>query len=193
MPSLIRVFRRSSGAACQVFFGQDGFVQAEFLHQGALLGLADLHAQRLDLLGRCRRVGDFLNDFFDQILFDVAQVGIVQVAFFLGGGFGLAAALGGRLVGRGLGGAAGLFLGWFVGVDSVEFFGFGLAGLGRFGGRLGGGLGRGFVGHGDGGFLLGLRAAALAAGFWAALVLGAGVLAFFAGMGTSKNVRKDTG
>ena len=45
-------------------FGQDGFVQAEFLHQGAFLRLADLHAQRLDLLGdlrprppvRCRRI-----------------------------------------------------------------------------------------------------------------------------------------
>jgi hypothetical protein len=32
-------------------FGQDGLVQAEFLHQGAFLRLADLHAQRLDLLG----------------------------------------------------------------------------------------------------------------------------------------------
>jgi hypothetical protein len=30
-----------------VFFGQDGFVQAKFLHQGAFLGLADLHAQGL--------------------------------------------------------------------------------------------------------------------------------------------------
>jgi hypothetical protein len=36
-------------------------------------------------------------------------------------------------------------------------------------------------------FFFGSGAAALAAGFWAALVLGAGVLAFFAGMRTSKN------
>jgi len=27
------------------FFGQDGFVQAEFFHQGALFGLADFHAK----------------------------------------------------------------------------------------------------------------------------------------------------
>ena len=32
-----------------VLFGQDGLVEAELLHQGAFLRLADLHAQRLDL------------------------------------------------------------------------------------------------------------------------------------------------
>jgi hypothetical protein len=43
---------QARAALGHVFFGQDGFVQAEFLHQGAFLGLADLHAQRLDLFDR---------------------------------------------------------------------------------------------------------------------------------------------
>ena len=46
---------QARAALGQVFFGQHGLVEAEFLHQGAFLRLADLHAQRLDLfLGRRR-------------------------------------------------------------------------------------------------------------------------------------------
>ena len=56
-----------------VFFGQDGFVQAEFLHQGAFLRLADLHAQRLDLLGASRTTGSPIGE----VGLDVGQVGIV--------------------------------------------------------------------------------------------------------------------
>jgi hypothetical protein len=54
-----------------VFLGQDGLVQAEFLHQRAFLGLADLHAQRLDLFGRLG------HRFTDQVGFDIAHVQIV--------------------------------------------------------------------------------------------------------------------
>ena len=101
-------------AVARFFFGQDGFVQAEFLHQRALFRLADLHAQWLDLLGRGRGgVNRFGLDFTRQIVFDVAQVGVVHVAAGrLAVGLGLAAALGGGLVvGSGLGRAAWLFLG----------------------------------------------------------------------------------
>ncbi len=78
------------------FFGQDGLVEAEFLHQRAFLGLADLHAQRLDLLDR--RIGDrFLRHrFLGQQFVDVAQVGIIEadVTDRLDLGLGLATALG---------------------------------------------------------------------------------------------------
>src|SRR5690606_7756801 len=103
-----------------VFFGQDGFIQAEFLHQGPLLGLADLHAQGLDLLG-WRGLGSrrgFRLGFTLQVGLDVRQVGVV-VELGLGLAFGLA-------LGSGLGACGTLGLG---------------GGLGRLGGfALGGAL-----------------------------------------------------
>jgi hypothetical protein len=54
-----------------LLFGQDGLVEAELLHQGPFLGLADLHAQRLDLLGRRGRLGRRL---LGELGFDVRQV-----------------------------------------------------------------------------------------------------------------------
>jgi len=47
-----------------VFFGQHGFVQPELFHQRALFGLADFHAQGLDLFA-----GDYW--FAHQISFNV--------------------------------------------------------------------------------------------------------------------------
>ena len=90
---------QARAAFSQVFFGQDGFIQAKFLHQGALFRLAELHAQGLGFfcggfragLGSCRGVLDFTFE----VGLDVGEVGVVvQAAFFLGLGF--AAALGRR-------------------------------------------------------------------------------------------------
>ena len=145
-----------------VFFGQDGFVQAEFLHQGAFLRLADLHAQGLDLLDRGRGFGGFLHFAF-QVGFDVRQVGVVGVRGF-GAGLGFAAALG-RGLGRGgacgLGRAAGAFLGRFGGFGfggGLGAGGLGFFGGGCLGGRLGHGHSGGFLGHRGGcGALFGRR------------------------------------
>ena len=107
---------QARAALLQVFFGQDGFVQAEFLHQGAFLGLADLHAQWLDLFDRGCCLGG-LFDFAFQIGFDVRQVGVVAHVIAGSCGLGLAATLGGGLgfatSGGCLGRAAGLLLGGF--------------------------------------------------------------------------------
>ena len=86
----------------QVFFGQDRFVQAELLHQRALLGLADFHAQRLDLLASGRRL---LGEFRDDVLQVVHRAGCLA-------GLGLGPALGAgrrcRRFGERLGRAPGL-------------------------------------------------------------------------------------
>jgi hypothetical protein len=115
-----------------VFLGQDGLVQAEFLHQRAFLGLADLHAQGLDLFGRLG------HRFTDQVGLDIAHVQIVG-RYAGGSHLGLASALGagGRRLG-GLGRTARLFLD-------------GLDGFGSRGGGLLGFLDRGFCGGLDGG------------------------------------------
>ncbi len=107
---------QARAALGQVFLGQDGVVQAEFLHQGAFLRLADLHAQGLDLLGGGRRLGRLGLDLALEFGFDVRQVGVVARGIVLGG-LGLAAALGGGLAGGGggcLGRAAGALLGRLV-------------------------------------------------------------------------------
>ena len=103
---------QAQAALGHVFFGQHGFVQAEFLHQGAFLGLADLHAQRFDLFAS----GDLR--FTHQIGFDVRHIHVIaRFGAGTGGGLGLAAPLGAGFGGRvgfcsgGLGRATGLFLG----------------------------------------------------------------------------------
>ena len=76
-----------------VFFGQHRLVQAELFHQSALFGLADFHAQRLDLFGgrcclnRCR--------FFGKLFFNVGQILVTIELAGHGGGLGLATALDG--------------------------------------------------------------------------------------------------
>src|SRR4029453_6775331 len=113
----------------------------EFLHQGPFLGLADLHAQRLDLFRRLRY------RFTGQIFLDVRHVQVFARLGF-GGILGLAAALG-----AGLGGSAGRCRGRLRGAARFllhDFFGGGsFDGLfqlilgGGFVGRLGGGLRKG--------------------------------------------------
>ena len=110
--------RLEVGAAqVQLFFGQNGFVQPEFLHQRALLGLADLHAQRLGLLGCCGcAASGFGLRLALQVVFDIRQIGVVilRTCFFA---FGWAATLAARFggfrfssrLGCGLGGSLGFF------------------------------------------------------------------------------------
>ena len=52
-----------------VFFRQNGLIEPKFFHQGPLFGLADFHAQGLDLLA-CR------NWFTGQIGLDFGHVGV---------------------------------------------------------------------------------------------------------------------
>ena len=141
-----RLAQRDQGlqalAALEHFlFGQDGLVQAEFLHQGPFLGLADLHAQRLDLLGRSRppaRRPDRPRCPTGPGL----RRGLASAAF-LGLRPRLAPALAGASASRGGLGRAARFLLHHL------FGGGGLGGLlhlflgGGFFGRLGGGLRRG--------------------------------------------------
>ena len=110
-----------------VFFGQDGFVQAKFLHQGPFLGLADLHAQRFDLFGGGR--GGYGLGLPFEVRFDVRQVCVVAHVV-TGGGFRLAAAFGAgfggcAVSGGGFGGAAWFLLGRFFGGDGgfLQIFG----------------------------------------------------------------------
>lgn len=139
---------QARAALGQVFLGQDRLVQAEFLHQGAFLRLADLHAKGLDLLDRGRG-GGFGFGLAFEVGFDVRQVGIVAHGIIVCAGLGLAAPLGGRLVGSGgaggLGRAARALLGRFV--VSGGRSGFGAGGLLEFFGGFG--LVRGLV-HGHG-------------------------------------------
>jgi hypothetical protein len=134
-----------AGAALgQVFLGQHGLVEAELLHQGAFLRLADLHAQRLDLFfGRRGLVTD-------QLVLDVGQIDVAGGGF--GSSLGLAAALGAAGGGCGTGRlrrtadlAGG---GGGCGGDRCCGGLLGFGGGGRFGGhgfhfRCGCGLGRG--------------------------------------------------
>src|SRR6218665_1478071 len=92
----------------QVFLGQNGLVQAELLHQRAFLGLADLHAQRFDLLDRNRRFGNLLDLAF-QVCFYIGQVDVVtargrrhgaaRVGTLVAGKLWLGVALGGGRLG----------------------------------------------------------------------------------------------
>jgi hypothetical protein len=107
---------QARAALGQVFFGEHGLVEAELLHQGAFLRLADLHAQRLDLFfgGRGDRRLVAGQVFLDVRQVDVALGGVVA-------GLGLAAALGagGRCGGTGgLGRTAD-----FLGSGSGDFLG----------------------------------------------------------------------
>ncbi|MCY1515121.1 hypothetical protein D9M68_496970 [compost metagenome] len=106
---------QARAALGQVFFGEHGLVEAELLHQGAFLRLADLHAQRLDLLFGGRDGRGLVTG---QVFLDVRQVDVALAGFL--GGLGLAPALG---AGGGRGGSAG--------------------GLGRTANFLGGGGSRG--------------------------------------------------
>ncbi len=146
--------RLQVGAAqVHLFLGQHAVVKAEFLHQGAFLGLADLHAQRLDLLDHAfgRRGLGFGLAF--QVGLDVRQVCVLDL---LGARLARTAALGRcRFFSRSgaFGGAAGLLggrSGGFLGAQFLDFVGrrrLACSGLGR---RLGGGFG----GSGLGGGLL---------------------------------------
>src|SRR5690606_15742582 len=89
-----------------VLFAEHGLVEAELLHQGPFLGLADLHAQGLGLLGR-GGLGGRRRFFLGELGLDVGEVLLVDLGLALGGvGLRLAAALG--AAGGGLGGALGL-------------------------------------------------------------------------------------
>ena len=130
-------------------FGQDGFVQPEFLHQRALLGLGELHAQRLDFLdgGSLLGRGFFCHFLFGEFGFDVAEIFVEIVAL------GLAATLGGsRGLGSGRLGLAGCCAarGGFLG--SLGGFGRVFGGSGRLGARAARGGLDGFDGFGRGFF-----------------------------------------
>jgi hypothetical protein len=123
-----------AGAALgQVFLGEHGLVEAEFLHQGAFLRLADLHAKGLDLfLGRRGFVSD-------QFVFDVRQVDIAGRRL-AGGSLGLAATLGAA--------GGGCRTGRLGRAPDLAGGGGGCVGDRCCGGLLGFGGGRRFGGHG---------------------------------------------
>ena len=109
-------------AGAHLLFGEHALVEAEFLHQGAFLGLADLHAQGLGLFDRgLLTLGRRLGLAF-QVGFNVRQVGVLV-----------------QVLGRRLAGAAAL--------GGCGFFG-GCGTLGRAAHLLGGGGGRGGLGGG---------------------------------------------
>jgi len=151
-------------ALVHFLFGQDRFVQAEFLHQGALFRLADFHAQGLGLLDAFGWRGFGLAF---EVSFDVTQILVHALVgglvLFLGATLG---ALGGGLGRFVCGSFFGCgFLGrGFFGAGSGGFFGgllhlgFDLFSLGfGFGGLFGlGGLGGRFLGRHGGSFLHGL-------------------------------------
>jgi len=141
-------------------FGQDGFVQAEFLHQGPLFGLADLHAQGLDLFA-CLR--DVVSDRFAlQIVFEFGQfifdAGLGDAAFLFGatlgtrdGFFGCSFLVFDRGCCFGCFGGFGRFFYFHVGGSVFGFGGgFFLDGFGFLGGHGGGFLHR--LGRGGRGF-----------------------------------------
>lgn len=107
---------QARAALGQVFLGEHGLVEAELLHQGAFLRLADLHAQRLDLLFGGRGSRRFVAG---QIVLDVRQVDVALGRFLVS--LGLAAALG---AGGGRGGTGGLGrTANLLGCGAAAFFG----------------------------------------------------------------------
>ena len=92
----------------QVLFGQDGLIQAEFLHQGPFLGLADLHAQRLDLFAIDE--GRFLRELGHDVLQVLQAIGGSDRALGFGASFCADSYRGGGECHRSLGWPSGLFL-----------------------------------------------------------------------------------
>ena len=131
---------QARAALGHVFFRQHGLVETEFLHQRAFFGLADFHAQRLDLFP----AGDFR--FADQIGFDVGHVQVIAglcTCRCLGLAAAFSAGFCGRFIGssgRCLGRASGPLFGLHF---SFRNHGFGSSGFGglflRFGFGFSGG------------------------------------------------------
>ena len=133
-------------AGVHFFFGEHRLIQAEFLHQGAFLGLADFHAQGFDFFHTFGRGGGLGFGLQLQVGFDVAQIGIVIQGRFA---FAFGTALGAGLVGIGGGRFGGFcrfggffgcsgFFGWFFFRCSVchDLGGYRFFAGGFFGGRF---------------------------------------------------------